>query len=120
MHGTIPRRRRVAIKHDGRDATERIVDGKSAVDDGDWFKRAAQQLYPHKPGTILHLTTGLGDERLCQRYAAGDVRPPAYFLRALLRSQHGEQWLAAALEGCTATWWKDLQRARRVAVALRE
>lgn len=83
--------------------------GKSAADDGDWFAQSARHLHPHKPGTVLFLTTGLGDERLCQRYAAGDVRPPAYFLRSLLRSDSGEQWLNAVMDGCTQAWWVKLK-----------
>lgn len=83
--------------------------GKSAVDDQDWFSAAAKRLYEHKPGTVLHTITSLGDERLCQRYAAGDVRPPAYFLRALQRSGHGLQWSAIVLDG--VAWWLELNRA---------
>lgn len=125
MHGSIPRGRKVAISVGGRVAAERkcddgkpvdrTSDGKSAVDDGDWFSLAARSLYPHKPGAILHHTTHLGDERLCQRYASGEVRPPAYFLRALQRSDiAGEQWLHATMDGCTAPWWIQMQHERAV------
>lgn len=96
-----------ATNGSGTSAADEFSDGKSAVDDSEWFSQAAQRLLPSKPGTILHLTTGLGDERLCQRYAAGHVKPPAYFLRALLRSPHGRQWLAAVMEGSEADWWRD-------------
>lgn len=96
----------------GTTNTDGRSSGKSAVDDGDWFSVAARKLYAHKPGTILHLTTGLGDERLCQRYASGEVRPPAYFLRALLRGAHGPQWQAAVMDGCQSQWWLDIEAAR--------
>lgn len=95
----------------GKHAAKNFSNGKSAADDGDWFARAARSLHPVKPGTVLFLTTGLGDERLCQRYASGEVRPPAYFLRALLRSDSGEQWLNAVMDGCKAKWWRELGEA---------
>lgn len=113
MSATISPIRKIAIETAGKLA------GKSASDDGDWFSKAARTLYPHKAGAILHVTTGLGDERLCHRYASGDTRPPAFFLRALLRSDHGEQWLSVLMDGCTAPWWRDLSDARHLLVNYR-
>lgn len=86
-------------------------DGRCAVDDGDWFSRVARALLRKKAGTALHYITGF-DERLCQRYAAGHVRPPAYFFRCILRSNHGWEFLAGAMDGCEEKWWTDLQRLR--------
>ncbi len=106
MHGTISTTAKSATTFDGKSS------GKSAVDDADWFSVAARKLYSHKPGTALHLITGLGDERLCQRYASGEVRPPAYFLRALLRGDHGQQWHGAVMDGCAEQWWRDAENAR--------
>jgi hypothetical protein len=100
MDGTIP--------NDG--SNQRNSYGKSngkSADDAQWFSAAAHALYHQKPGTIIFLITGLGDERLCQRYAAGHIRPPAYFLRALLRGAHGRQWINATMEGSTAEWWLE-------------
>lgn len=54
------------------------------------------------------LLTGV-DERSCYRYAAGDVKPPAYFLRALLRSERGEAVLRYLMQGSDASWWRGLQ-----------
>jgi hypothetical protein len=88
-----------------------ISASKSVANDCDWFSRACRWLYPLKAGTALYLTTGLGDERACQRYAAGTVKPPAFFLRALLRSDHGSQWLEAVMAGSNAIWWRDYQEA---------
>ena len=79
-------------------------------DDGDWFSDATKQLLPTKPGTCLHFLTGF-EERTCQRYAAGSVRPPAYFLRALLRSPQGWTWLSATMDGSNVEWWRDQQAA---------
>ena len=100
---------------DGKSAAEafdRPADGKDAVDSSDWFGIAARALYPHKAGTNLFYLTGLGDERLCQRYANGKHKPPAYFLRALLRSDQGFTWLSAVMDGSDVTWWRELQAAR--------
>lgn len=113
MHGTLSRRQRAASS--GKLA---VTSGKSATDDENWFSTAAWDLYGKNPGEPLHLITRLGDVRACQRYAAGDVKPPAYFLRRLLRSDHGEQWLNAVMSGSDAAWWLDHQRARRIADAI--
>jgi hypothetical protein len=118
MHGNLPTPAPTAIIADGNNAAREILDGKSAADDdGQWFSRAARRLHPTKPGSILHYTTALGDERLCQRYASGEVKPPAYFLRALLRSEHGRQWLYAIMDGCQSEWWIEFQRHARMGAA---
>lgn len=90
---------------------------KSDVEERGWFADAAQVLLPaKKPGTFLHYLTGY-DERLCQKYAAGTVKPSAHFLRVLLRSDQGAQWLAAIMDGSAAPWWRDHQRTVRLAAA---
>jgi hypothetical protein len=112
MRTASPSSHEAATNGHGKNAAKsrrRNENGKSAADDGDWFARSARSLHPHKPGTVLFLVTGLGDERLCQRYASGEVRPPAYFLRALLRSDGGEQWMNAVMDGCTQSWWANLK-----------
>ena len=93
-------------------ATKADVSLCDTVDsDGNWFLAAAKTLYPVKAGTALHYLTGF-DERTCYRYAAGDSKPPAYFLRALLRGDHGEQWLNATMASCNSQWWLELGAAR--------
>lgn len=116
MYGTLSTIGGDAIAADGRFDGEKSSAVKS---DGNWFSVAARALYPSKGGTALHYVTG-GDERLCQKYAAGTVKPPAYFLRALLRSEHGWQWLAALMDGSEARWWSDIQRARLDSELLRK
>lgn len=81
--------------------------------DAEWFSDAAQSLYPTKGGTALHFLTDY-DERLCQKYVAGSVKPSAYFLRTLERGPHGRQWLNAVMANCAAEWWVDLQRAEDI------
>jgi hypothetical protein len=82
-----------------------------------WFSRIVRSLFAVKGGTALHCITGV-DERTCQRYAAGHVRPPGYFIRTLLRSEEGWQFLAALMEGSEARWWAETKRARRIAEAV--
>lgn len=83
------------------------------VADENWFSVSCLSLYNGKAGTALHYETGF-DERSCQRYAAGQVKPPAYFLRELLRSEHGGVWLAALMEGSNPQWWRQLAAARKL------
>lgn len=100
----------------GKLAVGKSLNGKSAVDDSEWFADVARQLLPAKAGTALHFITGF-DERLCQRYAAGHVKPPAYFLRALLRSEQGATWLAALMHGCDVAWWLEHKHTASVGAA---
>lgn len=79
-------------------------------DDEKWFAEAAKILLECKAGTALHYATGF-DERSCQRYASGQVKPPAYFLRSLLRGPDGWIWLSALMEDCDADWWRNVRLA---------
>lgn len=102
--------------------------GKSVVTGGaTWFADACERLYGpadthgrrNKAGTALWAITGW-DERSCQRYAAGKVRPPSHFLVALLRSSQGWAWLCAAMKGADAPWWGDVVRARQIYDAIKD
>ena len=117
MHGNLPAADSAAISAPVKSDADENADGKSDGEECGWFADAARGLLPHKAGTALHFATGF-DERLCQKYAAGKVKPSAYFLRALLRSDGGWQWLSALMDGSDAQWWRDLQRARRVIAQL--
>lgn len=91
----------------------------SSDTDGDrWFADIAQEFYPkpQKPGAALRSLTGY-EERNCQRYASAAVQPAGHFIRQLLRSDHGAQWLDALMAGCTAPWWLEHQRDVRLAAA---
>lgn len=88
---------------------ENAITDKSVSDDGGWFRVAARDLLAPDRGLALHLVTGLGDPRQCARYVSGEVKPPGYLVRALLRSRHGEAWLNVIMDGCTAPWWLDLK-----------
>lgn len=100
-----------------RHPVEQPIDGKSDADDSDWFGSPARDLLGPKPGTALHYATGF-PERDCQRYAAGHVRPPGYFVRALLRSDMGWQFLSILMDGSGAVWWAEVVRARRIVAAI--
>jgi|GEM_PF-4987779 len=86
-------------------------------DEERWFADICDQLLPKEAGLALHIATGF-EERTCYRYAAADRKPPGFFIRALLRSDGGWQWLSAIMEGSNAAWWIDLQRTRRIAEAI--
>jgi hypothetical protein len=117
MSNRLLERDNVAIATNGKCAAKIGANGKSA-DDADWFARGAQSLYWDKPGTVLWTLTDIGDERLCQRYAAGEVKPSAYFLRRLQRSSHGWEWLSVTLDGCTEQWWLDCKEGLKLKRAI--
>lgn len=105
MHGIFPKVPNEASESNG---TSAVADDKSV--EGEWFSNACKHLLPTKAGTALFYTTGV-DERSCQRYAAGDVKPPAFFLRALLRSPQGWTWLCAVMDGSDEEWWREVRYA---------
>lgn len=120
MHGNIPvgvaSTRKRADQSDSKSG--RAVDVAPSTDQTDsdpsqFFARAARGLLGKDAGFALHLATGF-EERTCYRYASGERMPPAFLLRELLRSDAGEAWLNATMDGCTAQWWLDSQRERRV------
>lgn len=96
--------------------TRKYAGVKSDVPDAGWFVEMVLALHPHKPGTVLHYLTGY-NERLCQKYAAGSVKPSAYFLRNLLRSDEGWPHLVQIMDDCKAEWWRELVLLRECAAA---
>lgn len=120
MHGVLGPALAPSRNAGDRCVVEKSITDRSVVDDENWFSDAAFALLgKDKPGTALDCVTGLRfGERNCQRYAAGDVKPPGYFIRELLRTPHGRQWLAAIMDGSNVRWWRDMQRAERIAAAV--
>lgn len=73
----------------------------------------AKAMFPKDAGLFLHCITGF-EERTCYRYASGERKPPAFFLLALLRSEHGGPILSYLMQDCSAPWWRELQNAREL------
>jgi len=116
----------IGVSGDVRSAVKSVVESfsdKSAVKsvgDENWFSDACKRLFPKgKAGTALWTETGFR-ERDCQRYAAGTVKTSGWFLRLLLRGENGWTWLCVVMDAASPRWWVDLQRARRIADAMRE
>jgi hypothetical protein len=117
MHGTLQAR----ISGASEVADQMVISDSESTDaaaitdhlDKDWFVQIVESLAPKDSGYALHLVTGF-EQRSCYRYASGERKPPAYFLRALLRSDQGKQWLAAIMDGSEAEWWCEHQRAERI------
>ena len=111
MHGALPVAHAASNKR-----PDRLAD-QTVSDDEDWFTEICAQLLPKDAGFALHVLTDF-EERTCYRYAAGDRKPPGYFIRALLRTDQGWTWLAAIMDDCKSDWWIELQRTRRIAEAI--
>lgn len=112
MHGTLRGRIVGATNAADRNVGEPTNLSDEPLDE--WFPAAAQTLCAPKPGFILDLVTGCG-ERNGDRYASGAVKPNGNLVRRLLRSPHGRQWLNAIMDGCEEEWWREHQRAERIA-----
>lgn len=87
-------------------STDTATDRNVSDDEECWFSNTSSALLGPGAGTTLHYITGF-DERSCYRYANGSVRPPGYFIRALLRSEQGATWLNGIMDGCEARWWRE-------------
>lgn len=109
MHGNLPIAGDGAIFPAVTSVVEKSIADTSVGDDENWFSDAVLRLLgKEKPGTALDCITDLRfGERNCQRYAGGDVKPPGYFVRALLRSKDGEPFLRALMDGCDQSWWLE-------------
>ena len=109
-----------------------IVEGASTItsasdsefgvgcDSEDWFGSIARGLLGKDAGFHLHLATGF-PEGSCYKYVTTQEnrrQPPGYLIRQTLRTDGGYSWLAAYMDGSTAPWWLELQRATRIAEAI--
>jgi hypothetical protein len=88
--------------------------------DDDWFANAARTVLGKDAGLHLHHITGF-PESSCYAYAAKKSEsrrhPSGQFLRTLIRGDHGEPFLFALMDGCTARWWTELAERKRCADA---
>jgi hypothetical protein len=116
MHGNIQAAAIVASKVPVRTGEDLRPNGQSNDDqsdsEGKWFVTLTKQLLSKDAGFALHLATGF-EERTCYRYASGERKPPGYFVRELLRSDQGWQWLCGLMDGSDAEWWQEIVRAKR-------
>jgi hypothetical protein len=82
-------------------------------DDADerWFAFAAKSLLDKDAGFALHIITGF-PERTCYYYASGERKTTGHFVRSLLRSDQGWQWLNVIMDGATAAWWLEAKSAK--------
>lgn len=84
----------------------------------DWFVLCAWAVFGRTDtGMQLHLATGW-PRTSCYAFVAKDPeqrrKPNSDFLRILFRSNHGKPFRDAFMEGCTADWWSEEQRAADV------
>lgn len=93
--------------------------------DSDWFGSFARPLLGKEPGVALHYI--VGDDfpiSTCAKYVskteASRRQPFAYFLRALIRSDHGEPFFLALMAGCEAQWWVDFQEQQRIGAGVQK
>src|SRR5690242_10439680 len=118
MHGNLLAREVAAINVADRTGATIGPNGHQQPDQTDsdderWFVALVKQLLSKDAGFVLHLQTGF-EERTCYRYASGERKPSAYFVRTLLRSEQGWQWLSGIMEGSEPEWWRETKRARAI------
>lgn len=79
----------------------------------EWFAGPVRQLLPVDAGGVLNKLTGV-PASTCYRYASPEGTPTLYFYRKLLFLKEGETWLNVLMDGCEQSWWREMQRARRI------
>ncbi len=118
MHGVLPATRAASSELPAQAGSEKTSTAHSGIDEQNgWFSGPCHALLGSDPGLALSFLARI-PERTAYRYAQGERFPPGFVIRTLLRSDGGWQWLSALMEGSNATWWRDLQRARRIAEAI--
>jgi hypothetical protein len=88
----------------------------SAQTGSEFFASVCKAVFGKDAGLHLHYATGV-PERSCYRYASGQREVPVLMLRAILHSDQGAPFMAALMDGCTAPWWLEFQRHRRMGAA---
>lgn len=113
MHGNLPAAAGAAIIPTVQTVSQESNTGDeiSAQTGSEFFASVCKAIFGKDAGLALSMATGV-PERSCYRYAAGDRDVPVLVLRAVLHSEQGEPFHTALMEGCTATWWLELQRDR--------
>jgi hypothetical protein len=94
----------------------------SGSDPDEWFPKAAPILLGDKDtGLLLHYALGrVYPLSSCYAYVQRN-RPravPDHLVRKLIRSEQGEPWFRAYMDGCTAQWWLDVQDAIKIKRAI--
>lgn len=82
-----------------------------------WFMRIAHSLWPDKPSAWLRSLTGFPD-RTCRSAANGHTDPSGPLLYTLLRGNQGGRVLNGIMHGSDAEWWREHERAERIATQL--
>lgn len=97
--------------------------GSGTGDDNDWFVEVATGIYGKEAGYQLHLATGW-PRTSCYAFVANDPdarrKIPTAFLHRVFNLPIGKPFYDAFMRGCTAQWWRDDERARRIGVCVIE
>lgn len=75
--------------------------------------RAARALWARKLPAELAAITG-ASQRHVERWLSGDRGISADHLAALIRSEHGREFLVALMADANPEWWRDTQEAMRL------
>ena len=121
MRAMCPTAGEAATKASSATGTELSIASASGSEPDDWFGELARPLLGKEPGVALHYITGFSAST-CAKYVAKTEasrrQPPGYFIRALVRSDQGEPFLSAIMDGCE--WWSKLQHYARIGRAVSE
>lgn len=124
MHGNLPSGSAAAIYSSPGTGIDPVPEPGAIPGSGidDWFYGVAVAIFGDKEtGHLLHLATGW-PRTSCYAFVARDPdqrrKPSPEFLRILFRSDHGRPFFRAFMHGSDARWWRDLERAERIAAQI--
>jgi hypothetical protein len=121
MHGTvIPNAKRVSVNPDTKTVSLGAAADTSDNDVGNaWFSDAMRDLGINAEMLVVLTRSDMDKLRTCYRYLTsmekGGTKPTGYFILMLLASEAGQQILDRLFEGRDVPWWREHQRALRIA-----
>lgn len=88
-----------------------------------WFALLCRELWGTNAPKELEFALGrighVRSDRTCRAWASGDSPPPVNILLMLLRDvEVGARVLTCVMRDCSASWWLDHLRARRIAAQI--
>jgi hypothetical protein len=84
-----------------------------------WFAVMCRELWGvNAPKELGFVLTDRWSERTYRGWSSGDNEPPASALAALIASEHGFRIVAWIVRDTFAGWWRNMQRALRIAAQI--
>lgn len=103
----------------GKETCEPEIFAQTGNESWLWFSETCIEQWGDNAPADLKFWTGY-PERSCYRYTSGDRAAPLDVFRKIVRSDQGEPFLRALMDGCQSEWWLEFQHAAEVGAKVLE